>query len=213
MGLLAVSLTGATAWIVLASGQLDIRQVEVKGISRLGTAQVRAAAAVPIGSPMVRFDPAAARRRVAGLPAVSRVRVERAWPTTVRVVVTERAAVAAVPLPDGVALADRTGMLFATAPVPPQELPLLMVPMPAPGDPTTRSALAVLTGLPAPLHDRVRTVAATSPSSVQLTLRDGRQVIWGDSADGPHKAAVLAQLLLRPALVYDVSAPDVAATR
>ena len=56
--------------------------------------------------------------------------------------------------------------------------------------------------------------AQRTDQDVTLTLADGTTVLWGDAADSPRKASVLAALLgqvksgaLRPAKTIDVSAP------
>ena len=61
-------------------------------------------------------------------------------------------------------------------------------------------------------------VSAASPDSVQLSLKGGREVVWGDSRRNERKAAVLTALLsprpgATPVTVVDVSAPDAPTTR
>ncbi len=78
---------------------------------------------------------------------------------------------------------------------------------PGPGDASTGAALTSVTALPSALLAEVASVAAPTPESVTLTLRDGRTVIWGDAADGQTKAEVLPALLRQPGTRYDISTP------
>jgi cell division protein FtsQ len=89
----------------------------------------------------------------------------------------------------------------------------LQVSRPGPSDPTTRAALAVLIGLPQPLHGQVRIVRAASPSSVTLLLASGKRVLWGGVGDTTLKLQATAALLKMPGTFYDVSRPGVVTRR
>lgn len=210
LGLGVVLLLG---WLLLFSSLFAVREVAVRGTARLSPEQVRQAAAVPLGRPLLRVDAAAVRRRVAALPAVSSVDVHRSWPRTLQLQVTERRPVAALPDGDRVGLLDAGGVRFAEQPVPPPGLPVLGEGVTDPRSPSGRAALAVLAGLPAPLAGSVATVTAGAPEAVRLQLRGGATVAWGDPGDVTRKAILLQALLRRPAAVYDVSTPGVVTTR
>ena len=122
LGLGVVLLLG---WLLLFSSLFAVREVAVRGTARLSPEQVRRAAAVPPGRPLLRVDAAAVRRRVAALPAVSSVDVHRSWPRTLQLQVTERRPVAALPDGDRVGLLDAGGVRFTEQPVPPPGLPVL----------------------------------------------------------------------------------------
>jgi cell division protein FtsQ len=195
-------------WVLLGSSLFDARAVEVIGNKDVPADEVRTAAAVPLGTPMVRLDTDAVAARVAKLRRVATVQVSRTLAGTVQLQVTERVPIAVVSAPDGVHLVDATGTDFATVPPPSPRLPQLRVARIAPGDPSTMAAVAVLTGLPGPLRSQVLSVAANSPADVVLELPDDRQVRWGGVEQGDRKAAVLGPLLTRDGDVYDVSSPD-----
>lgn len=209
-GLVPLALLG---WLLLASPLLSVRSVAVSGTSRLSADQVRAAADVVRGTPLARVDAAAVIRRVEALRAVAAVRVSRGWPSTLRVRVVERVAVAGIVGPAGVTLVDATGLPFAPAPVLPPGVVRLQVARPGATDPTTRAALAVLAELPQPMRGRLRIVRAASPSSVTLVLRDGRRVLWGGVGDARLKAQAAEALLRMPGSFYDVSRPGVVTRR
>jgi cell division protein FtsQ len=207
-----LSLAGLT-YLLLSGSVLGVRSVAVTGTSVLTDDQVRAAAAVPAGQPMLLLDSAAVAERVTTLAAVTRVRVERSWPSAVILHVTERVPVAFEPTEAGVRLIDSGGLSFATVPAPPPGLPELH----AAGGAPARAAAAVVTALADPAHQALRaeivSVSADSPTDVRLRLRGDRAVRWGSDADSDRKAAVLAVLLSQPGAVYDVASPDLPTIR
>lgn len=201
------------AWVLLVSSWLAVDRIQVVGAGRLAAAQVQAAAAVDVGTPLARVDAGAVEQRVGRLAPVAAVTVSRSWPGTLRVAVTERVAAAGVVTSTGVSLLDDQGVSFATEKVLPAGLVRLQVHSPGPTDPATLAALQVRRELPSPLLQRVRIMRAASASEVVLLLADGRQVVWGAPGDTAVKAAAALALLRVPGSVYDVSAEGVAVVR
>lgn len=199
---------GAATWVLLGSSLFAIRSVQVIGTGQVPAAQVRAIAAVPLDTPMLRLDTDRIRADVAALPQVMAVQVSRSLGGTVRIAVTERTPIAIRPAPDGIHLVDATGADYTTVPTAPVGLPELRVTRPEPGDAVTMAALAVLTGLPPELRVQVLAVGADSPADVVLQLTEEREVRWGGVEAGERKAAVLVPLLTQPGAVYDVSSPE-----
>lgn len=203
---------GGLGWVLLGSSLFDARSVQVVGTKELPIDAVRAVAAVPLGTPMLRLDTAAIETRVAALSRVASVQVLRGLDGTVQIAVTERTPVALVRRAGAVHLIDTTGTDYATVPSPPPGLPELQVARVGPRDAGTAAALKVLTALPVWLRVQVRSIAATSAADIVLRLDNGRagtprQVRWGDAAQGDRKAAVLGALLTQPGTIYDVSSP------
>jgi cell division protein FtsQ len=151
-------------------------------------------------------------RRVAAIPKVHSVRVERVFPSMVRVTVQERTAVLYFDSPQGSHLLDADGVEFAVEP-PPPGTPKLTTSHPGDSDPVTRAAVTVLTAAPPGLRSQVGEVVARSVSDIELKLRDGRTVLWGGAADSARKAEVVLPVLTRPGQVYDVSTPDLVTVR
>jgi cell division protein FtsQ len=204
-----VALTVATvAYLLMFTSLLGVRSVEVVGVKEIPEADVIKAAAIDHGTPMVRLDTDEAAAGVAKLPRVFAVRVERSWPSTVDIIVTERSPVAVSRVGDQTHLVDATGLDYATVAAPPAGLPTLAMANVGPHDPATRAAVTVLGDIPKQLKDQVTTVTANTPGDVRLTLSDGRVIKWGDARDNARKGAVLAALLTRPGKTYDVATPD-----
>jgi cell division protein FtsQ len=191
-------------YVVLFTSVFGVRGVEVIGATVLTADEVRAAADVESGSPLVRLDTDVIAARVAALPRVRSVEVRRSFPATVEIVLTERTAVVVRSEADGIHLVDVEGVDFGVAAVAPAGLPTLTAPDAA----TTKAAVTVLVAVPELLRPLVSAVSAQTVGSVQFTLADGRAIKWGSVDQSPRKAAVLGPLLTRPGKVYDVATPD-----
>lgn len=208
-----VVLAGLLTWLVLFSSLLAVRSVEVSGL-RSGTAgAVRQIAAIPEGVPLARVDVQAVTERLRAMPAIESVSVERSWPSTIRIAVVERAAVALVDRSGAQWLIDRFGVLFAQVTEPPAGVPELDVDNPAPEDPATRAAVEVIPAVPADIRGRLARVSADSPESVVLHLAGGRTVIWGGAEDSAAKAQVLEAVFDQPGSIFDVSSPSAVVVR
>lgn len=206
VALAVVVLVVATAgWLVAFSPVLAARQVQVTGVTALTTDQVRSAAVVPIGRPLIRQDLDAIAKRVAGLRLVRTVQVSRRWPQTVTIAVQERTAVIAVAQPQGFALVDNQGHAYADVPSVPLGVVLADV-YPANAALLT-DAGTVAAALPDELERRVRRITATSSDRFELRLTDGDVVRWGSAEESELKARVVLPLLKLKATTYDVSAP------
>lgn len=210
----AVLITAAALCVVAAIAALayftplmSVRSVVVSGLGAVTEDQVVSALEIPQGQPLLQVDTASAAARVAGLPRVAGVRVQREFPSTIRVTISERVPVAFFDGPGGTHLVDADDVDFATQP-PPPGLPRMKVANPASGDETARAALSVLTGLPPQLRDQVLEVSAASADQITLTLNDKRVVDWGTAQDTSRKAAVALAVLTRPGQSYDVSSPN-----
>jgi cell division protein FtsQ len=212
----------ALAGYLWAGPLLAVRTVRVDGASTLPAQQVREAAGVTEGTPLLQVDVDAATRRVAELPQVADVQVSRGWPATVVITVVERTPLAVVEEAGRRTLVDADGVLFDTITGPaPAGVVRLEVADPGPGDAATDAALAAVAALPAEVRARVvRVTADAGGSEVALRLGNGTSVAWGGGADSPEKAAVLVALLsqidagrLEAAGTLDVSEPGAVVLR
>jgi cell division protein FtsQ len=216
--LAAVVTLVAVAWGLLTSPLFAVRTITVKGTSRLTTGQVLAAAAIHRGSPLVRVDVSAVRRRVARLPAVAAVSVRRSWPHGVVIDVVERQPVAVVVGGGRDVLVDRGGVGFAAVAQPPPGLVPVYTPSAvssrgAPAAPDARAAVAVLQSLPPTVRREVVGLQAPTAAGVVVELQDARQIIWGAPTDTARKLAAVRLLWRRGARVIDVTTPGVAVVR
>lgn len=209
--LVVVVLLGAIA-VAWFSPLLSVREIEVVGTEVLSQEEVIDELQVTEGTPLLQVDTAAAAERVATLPRAASVRVQRVYPSSVRVTVEERRAVVFFDAPDGTHSVDVEGVDFAVEP-PPMLTPRLVTPTPGTGDPATSAAVQVLESLPLDLRVQVEAVEAPSETEISLVLTDGRKVVWGGVDRSERKAAVVMPLLTRPGQQFDVASPDLPTVR
>lgn len=209
---LVVVLAATAGWLVYFSSVFAVQQVAVSGTRELSPAQIRDAAQVPIGAPLVRQDLTVFAQRTAQLPGVSQVQVTRDWPGTVAIAVVERQPLLAVPQPQGYAIIDSHGVAYAVRGSIPKGV------LPADVNPDDAALLTevgvVASALPASLKAKVTKVAAIDRDDITLQLESGLVVSWGSAEQSPLKAEVTAALLKRkPQIRIDVSSPHNPAVR
>jgi cell division protein FtsQ len=186
---------------------MSARGIIVTGTGAVTRGEVLDAAGVRLGTPLLQINTNRVADRVAAIRRVASARVQRQYPSALRITIVERVPVAFKDFPDGPHLYDRDGVDFATA-APPATVPYLDVDNPGPTDPATEAALAVLLALSPEVAAQVSRIAAPSVASITMTLTDGRTVIWGTAERTEEKAEKLAALLTRPGRIYDLSSPD-----
>lgn len=192
----------AGGWGALRSPLLDVDRIEVVGVQHLEPAEVASAAAIPRGTALVDVDPGAVAERVRALGWVGTVRVERSWPSTVAVVVTERTPVA-VTRHDGEPwlLLDAGGRVLEQAAERPSGLVVMegvSVAGARPGATVegAEAALAVARLLPAPLRAEVEAVVRTD-GGTDLRLRGGGVAYLGSAQRLAEKLRALQTVLAR----------------
>jgi cell division protein FtsQ len=195
------------ALILYFTPAMSARNIVITGIGAVTREEVLDAAQVRIGTPLLQINTNQVADRVAAIRRVASARVQRQYPSALRITVVERVPVAVKDFPDGPHLFDRDGVDFATGP-PPPALPYIDVADPGPTDPATKAALQVLLALRPEVASQVGRIAAPSVASITLTLGDGRVVIWGTTDRTDEKAEKLAALLTQTGKTYDVSSPD-----
>ena len=227
--LAAIALAAGVAYLV-RTPLFGLSAVRVEGTQAVARDEVLAASQVRIGEPYLGLDLAAIRARVGALPRVAAVRVTRDYPSSLRIAVTERPAVASVSTGGIYWLVAADGTVLDSAGQRPTDLPYVAgVPLPAgvaagsrlpPGN-ELANALTALGGMDRRLERQVAGVDARTLDSLEFTLEDGTRVQYGLAVDQPAKDA--AVLLVRRTLkregreaqridVRNPSAPTVTAT-
>jgi len=212
VSLLLIVAATAAGLVLYFTPAMSARSIVVTGIGAVTREEVLDAAQVRLGTPLLQVNTDGIADRVAAIRRVASARVQREYPSALRITIVERVALVVKDFPDGPHLFDRDGVDFATAP-PPPTVPFIDVDNPGPTDPTTKAALAVLTALRPEVAAQVGRIAAPSVASITLTLADGRTVIWGTNDRTEEKAEKLAALLTQPGRTYDVSSPDLPTVR
>jgi cell division protein FtsQ len=204
----AAGVAALLVWLVAFSPVLGANRITVRGNLTITRQQVRDAARVPSGRPLLRLDTEAIRARVAALPVIAAAQVTVSYPSTVVISVTERVAVGYL-LADGHSvLVDRTGRQFRTVAQAPTALPRFDLPSDAASVPAGEAVATVAGSLPTSVLAQLAVIRAMAPDAVILVLRDGRLVRWGSVDRSPDKAQLLPTLLARPGSLIDVTNPD-----
>jgi cell division protein FtsQ len=216
--LAVVAIVAGVAWALLDSRFFVVRTVEVTGTHLVTNAEVRSAAAIQPGIPLIRVNGAAVARRVEQLQQVQSAQVTRQWPDRVTISVTERTPALAVPSGTGYQLIDKYGVAVQAASRPPRGMPTLELPAGSGpvsslrGSPAVFAAAVVIHELPRRLAGSVAAVQAPNASEVTVKLTGGITIVWGGTDRPAAKAAELAVLMRTHARTYDVSAPGTAVT-
>jgi len=216
--LMAIAIVAGVGWALLESRFFVVRGVQVTGTHLVTPAQVRTAADIPAGLPLIRVNDAAVAHRVERLRQVQSARVTRDWPDKVLISVTERVPALAVPVSQGYDLIDKDGVVVESVSEQPLGTPILDLPagpaQPAAlrGNPAVYAAAVVVRELPQYLARELVSVQAPSSTEVTLRLTGGVSIVWGGTDRAAEKAKELAVLMRTHARSYDVSAPGTAVT-
>ncbi|MET9376410.1 cell division protein FtsQ/DivIB [Streptomyces sp. NPDC003035] len=217
IALAVLALVAGGVWALYGSSWLRVERVSTSGTQVLTPREVEAAAAVPIGSPLVSVDTDAIEARLLRkLPRIDTVEVVRSWPHGISLKVAERKPVLLVEKGGKFTEVDSGGTRFATVDKAPRGVPKLV--LDAASSPSLRrfdadrlllEAVGVTSELPEKIARDTRVVKVTSYDSITLELGDGRTVLWGSGEDGAVKARVLAALMKATPKAghFDVSAP------
>lgn len=205
--------------LVLRSSWLSVRHVTVLGARRTPVAAAERAVAAALHHPMISLDVAALDSDLDALPWVRLATVQRSWPSTLVVRITERDPVAAIRSGPDWAELDGTGRVLALTGSAPAGLPVLSGSVPPavrPGEVVgaqLRSELAVAAAVPPALRSEVAGMGPEPDGGVQLSLArpKGTTVEIGPATELSDKMAalqtVLAQVDLTGVTVIDIRVP------
>ena len=218
--------------VVLAAGLglarsplLEVRHVRITPSPHVPVDDVLAAAGLRGRHQLIDVNPVATERSIERLAWVATARVEREWPATVRISVTERVPVAALAPPGSPSIdVDATGRVLGPGSGG-ARVPTLVLGSPDGGGPGSGGSpvpaqqidasfdpgLAVARALPAALVPAVQAIVVGPGDAVGLRLDGGGQVIMGSSADLAAKLVAVLTLVSRQKVgsgVLDVAVPS-----
>lgn len=226
---LLVLIAGASVWALYGSSWLRAERVSVSGTRVLTGAQVREAAEVPLGEPLISVDIEAIESRLLRkLPRIDSVEVIRSWPHGIGLKVSERTPVLIVEAAGNSGKyveVDAKGVRFATVSRAPEGVPLLELTVSRSGssaaglrrfgeDRLVREAVRVAGAIPAAVARQTLAVKVRSYDSISLELSGDRTVAWGSAEKGRAKARALTALMKAApdAGHFDVSVPTAPAS-
>lgn len=189
-----------------------VEEVTVVGAEQLEAAEVEAALAAQLGTPLPLVDESEVKAALVTFPLVESYRLEARPPHELVVRIVERTPIGLIETAAGYTLVDAAGVALSTTSTPAAGRPLLDV------QGGTASAAfdavgQVMRSLPEPIRIQVTAVAASSPDDVTLTLGGtNTDVVWGGADQSAMKALALetAMQTWPPSGVrlYDVSSPS-----
>lgn len=195
-----------TAWWSLYQSKWFIAQgVTVSGNSRLSVGQVSAVAAVPIGNSLMSINTEAMTAQLMALPEIKVATVERGWPHTILIKVTERTPIAVAATASGFNLIDADGHNAGVVAAPPAGLLVISA---QPDSPAMSGAISALAAIPA--QWQLTGLAAPTQDSVVATLASGAVITFGSGERAGDKVEVAQALMEKGYSIINVSAPDAA---
>jgi cell division protein FtsQ len=192
------------AFGALHSSLLSARQVTVHGTLHTPQAQILAVSGLVHHPPLIDVDPGRISARLERLPWVREAVVDKAWPDSVTITVSERKPVATVAREGQVALVDATGRVLAyERRAPPATVGLVLAgsgvaPPGAPGSrlgSLARPALRVAAELPVSLAAQVTAVSLSGSGAISLELSGGMIALLGSDTELGEKFEDLASVL------------------
>lgn len=214
---IVLAVTALVAGLLLVIGVLwtfpvlRVSDITVSGSEHTPEELIVEATGVSPGDNLVRVDTGAAALGVADQPWVRSATVNRNWPSTLEVVVTERRAVMFSLESDGHHLIDEKGVPFVID-APPEGA--VEITGDRREDPETLSGIAeVLESMPEHVRGMMKAVDAPGPHALTLLLHDGRTVFWGSSGDNHDKSLALEVVLQREGEHWNISHPAMVTVR
>lgn len=195
-------------WSLYQSRWFITETVTIQGVSRLTVEQVSAVAAAPLNEPLISQDISGITERLQAMPEIKTVLVERGWPNTLLITVTERIPIAVAATAGGFNLIDDEGKNAGLVSAPPAGLLVIAA---NPDSPAMLSAIQVLTSIPA--EWQVIGLAASSQDNVVANLASGAVVNFGSGDSANRKVEVASALLAQGYLNVNVSAPEAPSAR
>lgn len=222
LGFIMILLIGGI--VLYNSSAFTVTNVSVKGVEHLTASEMTELASVPAGTTLLRVDEAGIKERLSQEAWVKEVQVNRQFPDTLELAITERtiAAVVEVPVNEGQSFetwaiaSDGTWLINipkessedaasvsikvyedAAAVMHITGVPYGLVPEVGTtcSDDNVNNALAIVEGLTTDLADQVKTVSATGTETTTLILENGIEIAFGTAENIREKERVCLALM------------------
>lgn len=206
-----VFILAAVAWFVPI---FKVDTVEIMGATRTDIEQAEELSGITAGDNFLRIDATQAARSIADMPWVRSVTVNRNFPSTVEIQLTEREAAVYVNRDDGDHVIDTEGLpiIIGTPPFGTVE-----VTGTSEEDPDVLPAVIevinAITGYQPELKEQIATIDAPDRFDILLRLNDGREIYWGSSENNHDKAVALSTVIKREGQEWNISSPSMVTVR
>jgi len=189
-------------WALYQSRLFLIEDIKVVGTHRLSSERVMQMANVRLGEPLISANPKSVSQNLSNIPQIKSARVERGWPHSVLITVTERSPVALVKSGAGFNLIDDEGMLAGKTDHPPKKMRVISA---TPNTPAMKAAVQIALAIPAKW--KVASISAANSNSVIVQLTRGQSIAFGSGDQAKLKIKVVGSLLINKYRHINVSSP------
>ncbi|BDV30398.1 FtsQ-type POTRA domain-containing protein [Microbacterium terricola] len=194
-----------------------VERITVAGAKQLDAADVEAALAGQMGTPLPLVDESAVKAALVTFPLVETYTLEARPPHDLVVRIVERTPIGVIKSAAGYTLVDAAGVALSTTQEPEAGSPLLRV-TGGVDSPAFAAVGQVMRSLPSSIRKQVTGIRASTPDDVTLRLGGTRtDVVWGSAEDSATKAVVLAKAMKarspESVSAYDVSSPEAVVIR
>jgi cell division protein FtsQ len=208
LGALIVLVSGSA--IAAYSPLFAVERINVVGAATIDAAQIQAALADQIGTPLALVSDSEVKAALMAYPLIESYALEAKPPHDLTVRIVERTPIGVIESDAGYTLVDAAGVALSTTPTVPEGQPILRVESGVESD-AFESVGLVVRSLPADVRAALVEVSASTLDDVSLKLSSGLNVFWGSAERSVEKARALTSTMLAnpSAGTIDVSSPDV----
>ncbi|AEF95173.1 Polypeptide-transport-associated domain protein FtsQ-type [Desulfotomaculum nigrificans CO-1-SRB] len=190
------------AYVLLQSPLFEVKSIIVSGNRQLKAEEIKKLSGITPGSNIFKINLQQAREKLALVPIIKKVELKRKLPATIVINVTERNAVALLPVKNGFIKVDSDGVYLHKGDIALSALPIitgLSLKVGSPGErvesPYLPLALDTLAKLPRSLVQQLSEIHINESGQIWLYTLDGAQGRLGLGEDIEYKGLVFLQVL------------------
>ncbi len=212
--IIAVLSLGVGGYFLSKSSLFDVDEIVIEGVSTELEGEVREAADINKGKPLLEVDSSSSSKRIEAIPWVREARISRSWGGTITIRVSTREPVAAFLTEEGWVVVDIEGRVLDKE----DELPYDLLPIEE-----EVGSLSIGEWAPEQVIPLIQVAGTISTeltgdvssikggNQIELLLFGGGKILFGDSSDIEEKAlaaaTILSQVDQSSVLHIDVRAP------
>ena len=212
--IIAVLSLGVGGYFLSKSSLFDVDEIVIEGVSTELEGEVREAADINKGKPLLEVDSSSSSKRIEAIPWVREARISRSWGGTITIRVSTREPVAAFLSEEGWVVVDIEGRVLDKE----DELPYDLLPIEE-----EVGSLSIGEWAPEQVIPLIQVAGTISTeltgdvssikggNQIELLLFGGGKILFGDSSDIEEKAlaaaTILSQVDQSSVLHIDVRAP------
>ena len=212
--IIAVLSLGVGGYFLSKSSLFDVDEIVIEGVSTELEGEVREAADINKGKPLLEVDSSSSSKRIEAIPWVGEARISRSWGGTITIRVSTREPVAAFLSEEGWVVVDIEGRVLDKE----DELPYDLLPIEE-----EVGSLSIGEWAPEQVIPLIQVAGTISTeltgdvssikggNQIELLLFGGGKILFGDSSDIEEKAlaaaTILSQVDQSSVLHIDVRAP------